>query len=615
MRISYLFIFLSFFNIRSSVVIENLIDRVINEVQPNRVTLHSDFKNGNITNHCIYQTIFEHLSSQVPTVTVNLNSPPPFMKWKRDILEYNPNFTAPLHFVILSEDLYQGRMFYKFRDAVWLIYDSLFYLSSTKIILVVNTSVNFPFNLFNIFFRIAEFENFIDFTIFHCNSKNYSISSYNRFSNTTRIENFDCNSNITLFPNKFDKMSGFKMRVGVNKDDWPHGFKNYTVNYSARDNLYLQTFSLKINEYLTNFLNISSEYVSFPNEDVVQMINKYGLHLYLGKSIYVGFSNLLNIYIIEDIKFILVVPVISDKSLKLTKDILYAFLVLFSLVLLFLSSAYFFKFKRDEWSLFNIFSLILGIGVNMDPRRSLRSIIMFFTLFVISFFFASDIISDLTKLNYEYNEIDVIKSFEEIFDKNLTVFFPYPGFSFMLSTLKNIGTTGIIKNVTDIAREPRYNDPISYNNIAIMLNDDAEKFLYTNNHKLGGIKHKISDLTVSQAYSTIIFPQNSPFRNKFADIHQRIMEFGLDVKWRSDYDHANKIDKRIKHDKEDDEDDPLVWALLAIMIFEIIISFVVLCFEYLWHYYLSKKLERYSLWVAILLNTKKIEHIILEHRN
>ena len=232
MRIFHLLIFLSFFNIRSSAVIENLIDRVINEVQPNRITLHSDFKNGNTTNHCSYQTIFEHLMSRVPTTIINLNNRPSFMKWKGNVTEYNPNFTAPLHFVVLSEDLYQDRMYYKFRDAIWLIWDSLFYLSTTKIILIINTSLNISLESFFTFFHIADYERFIDFTIIRCTFENYSIINYNTFSNTIEVEYFQNNSNFLIFPNKFEKMHKFKIRVGVPGELWPDVYKNYTLNYS-----------------------------------------------------------------------------------------------------------------------------------------------------------------------------------------------------------------------------------------------------------------------------------------------------------------------------------------------------------------------------------------------
>ena len=70
------------------------------------------------------------------------------------------------------------------------------------------------------------------------------------------------------------------------------------------------------------------------------------------------------------------------------------------------------------------------------------------------------------------------------------------------------------------------------------------------------------------------------------------MEAGLDVKWRSDYDHANKIYKRVESYENDTEENTLIWTLIYIMVIGSILSIIVLIFECIWFYYLSKRVQR-----------------------
>ena len=73
------------------------------------------------------------------------------------------------------------------------------------------------------------------------------------------------------------------------------------------------------------------------------------------------------------------------------------------------------------------------------------------------------------------------------------------------------------------------------------------------------------------------------------------MEAGLDVKWRSDYDHANKIYKRVESYENDTEENTLIWTLIYIMVIGSILSIIVLIFECIWFYYLSKKIKNIRL--------------------
>ena len=224
---------------------------------------------------------------------------------------------------------------------------------------------------------------------------------------------------------------------------------------------------------------------------------------------------------------------------------------------------------------------MLGIGIEMEPRRSLRSVIIFFTIFVVSFFFISDLISDMTTLKYTNEKVPIIESFEDIITKNLTLI--YLGNQVTLTYLKD-RSEGFVKNITRIIRLWRINDTLSYEKIAILNENLAERMVDKYNGVLDGIEFQISNLILYSSYYVTSFPTNSPLRQKFGAVYARILEAGLDVKWRSDYNHANKISKKRAFTESEDEDNTLPIVLKTLMVVGIIISSTALLFEYIWFY-------------------------------
>ena len=200
---------------------------------------------------------------------------------------------------------------------------------------------------------------------------------------------------------------------------------------------------------------------------------------------------------------------------------------------------------------------------------------MFFTLFIVSFFFISDLISGITSIKYVKIEIPVIESFQGILNENLTVIYPYD--KIRLNLLKK-HVQDIVQNVSKITRLKQENETYSHGKIAIFIEDDAQKILIRNDNLLDGIKYEMSNLIAYQSYYVVSFPYNSPLRNKFVDFHTRILEAGLDVKWRSDYEHANKISRRTTDDLLEDEEDTLPLVLIWFMILGTIFSSIGLLF-------------------------------------
>ena len=110
MKIASFLYILIFFELVKSTEIKTLIDKILNEVNPSHVTIHSDFKKlpGKvINNHCSYQTIFEHIMAKIPTKNFIMSRRryeiPKLKYWYSWVIEYHRNITAPMHFIIYSE--------------------------------------------------------------------------------------------------------------------------------------------------------------------------------------------------------------------------------------------------------------------------------------------------------------------------------------------------------------------------------------------------------------------------------------------------------------------------------------------------------------------------------
>ena len=99
-------IFLCFIciNLTESTLLKSLIIQLLKEVQPNQVTIFSDFKNGDTSCSCSYQSILCQVIRQVSTATVDLIYSPSFIKWNDSVIEYHRNVTAPLRYIVLSEN-------------------------------------------------------------------------------------------------------------------------------------------------------------------------------------------------------------------------------------------------------------------------------------------------------------------------------------------------------------------------------------------------------------------------------------------------------------------------------------------------------------------------------
>ena len=353
---------------------------------------------------------------------------------------------------------------------------------------------------------------------------------------------------------------------------------------------------LKSYEFFEKSLNVSTLLVALPPRALdEELMIRNQLSIFLGKVMYFPAKNVINTYFIEPVKFVLLVPVIQESEIELPINILYSFLLLSGIIIFFRICAHFFKFKKEEWSVFNIYCLMLDMGVKMDPRRNLKSIIIFFTLFAVSFFFVSDLVSDLTSLKYSVKKQPIVESYDDIFKKNITVVFYHRK---SLLEFFQEATLGIIQKVAYKAKviETKEDSYYDYKKVFILQSDFAEKLLYKNQNTLNGIKHEISELFFYDSFYVMSFLYNNPLKHKFDKVYQRILEAGLNLKWRSDYERANKIGVKLSEDILDDDGDyTLPFILITVMLIGTILGLLLLIFECVWYHYVYKKYPRANL--------------------
>ena len=119
--------------------ISDLINHVIEEVKPCRVTLYATNK---VSNNKYYRLIFKSLIKKIPTVAISLDRQPSFLNYNMDgYYQYNNNISAPLHFIVLQE-IKQNEHMNQLERLFWSIDKSLMYLTTTKICLILFPTTN-----------------------------------------------------------------------------------------------------------------------------------------------------------------------------------------------------------------------------------------------------------------------------------------------------------------------------------------------------------------------------------------------------------------------------------------------------------------------------------------
>ena len=106
----------------------------------------------------------------------------------------------------------------------------------------------------------------------------------------------------------------------------------------------------------------------------------------------------------------------------------------------------------------------------------------------------------------------------------------------------------------------------------------AEKFEFDSFMEESNINLKAVDMNLRIMLRSIFFQDNSEFRNKFADVHNRILEFGINVKWASEF--KGPI-KKITNENANSSDKGLLLFLIGVLILGISVSLITFVVEIL----------------------------------
>ena len=553
--------------------VEDVVGKSIEEVKPHHCILWTNLFDGVIYNsqHLkSHQRFLKNLLSKVPTTQMSINKPTSFTP---GFYLYDVNISAPIHYFYFIAQDHGKNDARKIIDVIVKIFNSIMHMSVPKFLLVIHQRRSFSPTIKEIL-RIARLDNYVDFVVLQVIQNKPPVLFRNNFvSGKIEVQN-NASLNSKLFPDYFQHLKEYNLRVGV-PYDWSSKKKGFFL-YPAR--LEPNSRLDKLYEYFAESLNVTTTFAIVDSPIRNENIKKHNVEMVLdGNDIAFGIWNFNNIYILRYSKVQALVPLIEKTEIKASKNILYSFLILAAIIIgLFL----FFKYSRYSaagWSWLNIFQLMLGNSVNVQlPNLSAKLAYGF--LLAISLFFITDLVSDLTSINYENKKVLLADSVDEILQKKLAVCTPHNKEVFKIlsefCTDKQREVLNINKDCTNIKE----------NEIMIAFELIAEMRQYQN--QLDDIDNsKVEDMGLPIIINAVFFRENSVFRTKFSIADSRFREFGLDVKWALDL-KVRRLEK--KGSVIDTDDDALVRSLILILLVGWGIAITVFLLELAWYHILSK---------------------------
>ena len=558
----------------NSVSVEELLNMSIGEVQPHHSILWTNIFDSNVdkSKHLKnYRNFLKNLLSQVPTTQISMNKPTSF---NEDTYLYDVNISAPIHYFFFIAQDHGTKDALKIANVMNQILNSIMYMSMPKLFFVFYQTKE-SFWQINTTLSIARYGGLVDSVILQViRNKPPMIYLTNFTSDKVQGQNF-IGPNSKLFSDNIKNISGYNLRVGVHPI-WNNMKKNLQ-GYPA--NLAVDARLDKLFEYFHESLNVTTKFIVLNSPNRVENIRKQNLEMVLsGGDTTADIWNFDNIYILKYSKLVALVPLIHKTEITGSKDNLQSCLILLAIIVgMFL----FFKYSRYSaagWSWLNIFNLMLGNSANVQ-LQNLPAKLAYGLLLAISIFFISDMVSDLTAVNYENKQELLAENVDEILQKNLSVC--SPSNRRVLKDLSKFGTDQD-REVLNIKKYCFKN--IEKNQVMITYEFEAERRLYEN------LFDDINNLTVVDmnlpiTINSLIFRKNSVFRMKLRRAEMRFREFGLEAKWASDL----KIRRMEKKNNEFDPDDHgLVISLMLFLLIGWGISITVFLLELIWYHVIRK---------------------------
>ena len=563
----YLMLFANFGFAAPAPNVSQLINQVIEEVKPCRVTLYATSK---VSRSRSYGLIIGTIIKKVPTVAISLDKP--FLNYTEGYFLYNNNISAPLHFIILRESK-DGQHLNQLNKVFSSIADSFMYLTTTKIFLIF-FPISDPLSVTKNLLTFAYEERYADFTILSIKNEKSMIINYYNYSSDKVVwhsaRNF-VNENLTFFPDRLTNLNGRSFRVGLNKARWPYYYYN---NSGLPFHLNPHLFLFRSHEYFANYLNFTPKYILCnTNETTETIISNKNLEIYLGISRTLSLSNYDNSLIIDEQALMIVVPISRNVRTQVSMKVFHGLLAISSIMILTLIAARFFHLPKNEWSILNIYSLVLGLSAKVRPRNR-KSRLLYLMLAANYLFFISDAISDLTDINFVSEKTLLIRSVDDAIEKNISVCLPFDKWWLQLY-FKDASKE--VKKFLDLPFEQCQSLDYPEKKIEMTYQSEAERILILSEYRTGVKQFEILDLNLPINLETLNFARHSPYRKKFAEAYNKIYEMGFKQKWAREYKVSVKVEKKGVDLQPDGN--KLVLILVALMSIGVGISLIFFIIE------------------------------------
>ena len=304
---------------------------------------------------------------------------------------------------------------------MYLLKNSYFYLSGTKILVVFYSSENFSVNKSPFFMLyICRYYSYKDFTILVAQNEKPILMNYINIKNESVIQDH-FNKSFKIFPQIGQQMNGFKFRLGVGKEIWPRQYSCTTNNKAPIRNTHFYNY---INLYFifTSYLNLTPVIVKVPlrHQPSYASLKQYKLDISIFDGYVTELSSFLEIWIAFRSNLVAMVPIVQESKINFSVTASYSLIIMITICIF--SSVCFRKFEKvkENWHVLDIFGFLLGIGINAEPSK-FKAKLLFIVLSFWSIFCISNIVSDITEININTNKVLIADTIEELLENNISV--------------------------------------------------------------------------------------------------------------------------------------------------------------------------------------------------
>jgi hypothetical protein len=363
------------------------------------------------------------------------------------------------------------------------------------------------------------------------------ILSYNPFRQIYVNEQF--NATTDIFPDKLNNMWGYRFNVLyyhkppffiITKDK-----KKGTENIQGISYSFLKILTNKMNfslemEKLNNTSNWSEMFKLFKKTNskmstvpvLVSVLNE---------------TDFLTGRIVIDQRFIMIVPVVT--VLKVV-NLYYLFIHLCYFVIIvmcFVATVYIFKFPSSNWKVLDIYQILLGVSLSMQPQKSTQRIV-YFSLIIVSIKYSGDIFANMTGIKVKHEE-KLFDTFDEIIESKIPVY------------MSEIFQNEVYDKTDEITRSLKMKSRIYKNfdeclytlrttkNAICITNDIYGQFVFKTHNSLvnGKVLNPRNYMKLAKPHlyhdkTTFFYETASPFVQKIERICLRIYDSGLSKSWR-----------------------------------------------------------------------------------